>query len=634
MSISTTFIIALSISASFMLIAIISAALFRRHELKLCDKVSARRQAMITPFHIFLVGFFLAATAFIFPICHIESTEVAFVKELKSILISAHTTIRLFVVDIDYSLFSDVINESNITSPTLLSILSVYATALLIIAPVLTASFLLSFFKSASAFLRYLIYPAADLYIISELNDQSLTLAEDIMTDETLTRRRLIVFANVFSREEEECFELVTRARRVGAICFKKDITEISLRPLTGKIKRSIYFMSQNEDENVEQALHMISNCVSHKVYNTPETSFYVFANTAASEVLLNSADNGNMRMRRVRQDRNLAIDLLRTHSIFADAKDVGDEKHIGIVIIGLGGHGRELLKAAVWCAQMPGYKLDVHVFDGDPDVAERMACMAPDLIKYNNLSMEGEPYYNIHFYGGIDVKSAKFLNELSKIETVTTVYITLGDDELDISTAIEVRAQLGRNAVDFGRKVPPIFAVVYDPLKNETFSHNGGLKSFRGKEYGIEFVGDMSRIFSRAFIEQDKLEREGLMHHCGWSQAHVDDPEHEDEQTRQNRALYEKYEYYRKASTASAIYAEFRKELGLVGGISPELDRLLGMYEHNRWTAFMRTEGYVGRKSDRDDVSKVHPDLVVYADLSDAEKRKDDIMIGLDKSK
>ncbi len=629
------FSIAFSLSLLLIALGIVGVAHMRRRELKLCDKISARREAMITPFHIFIIFFFAALVTFLFPFCHVDSQEISFIRELKSFLLSVHTAIKFFVVDAGFEVFSDVLKDKEFPMP-LMSAFSLYGALLLVVAPVLTAGFLLSFFKSASAIARYFFARRADIYIMSELNEQSLTLAEDIMTDETLTGRRIIVFANVFSREEEECFELVTRARRVGAICFKKDITEISLRKWTGKVKRNLYFISQNEDENVEQALMMINNCAAQPVYNTVRTSFYVFANTVESEVLLNSADNGRMRMRRVRQDRNLAIDLLRTHSIFNDARSVGEEKRIGILIVGLGGHGTELLKAATWCAQMPGYKIDIHVFDSDPDIEEKIGCMAPDLLKYNNVEAEGEPYYNMHFYGGMDVTTSAFLNKLSEIEVITTVYITLGDDELDIATAIAVRAQLGRDAIDYGRAVPPIFAVVYDPLKNETFKHNGGLKSFRGKEYGIEFVGDMSRIFSRAFIEQEKLESDGLMHHFGWSESHkaTDDPEKDDAETREKRALYEKYEYYRKASTASAIYAEFRKALGLVAGISPALDSTLGMYEHNRWTAYMRTEGYVGKQADRDDVSKVHPDLIVYADLSDEEKHKDDKMISLDKAK
>ena len=49
---------------------------------------------------------------------------------------------------------------------------------------------------------------------------------------------------------------------------------------------------------------------------------------------------------------------------------------------------------------------------------------------------------------------------------------------------------------------------------------------------------------------------------------------------------------------------------------------------EHRRWNAYMRAEGYVYSgshdKSTRSDIGKMHPDLVDFSSLDEAEKRKD----------
>ena len=49
---------------------------------------------------------------------------------------------------------------------------------------------------------------------------------------------------------------------------------------------------------------------------------------------------------------------------------------------------------------------------------------------------------------------------------------------------------------------------------------------------------------------------------------------------------------------------------------------------EHRRWNAYMRAEGYVFSgstdKSSRNDLAKMHHDLVDFASLSEEEKRKD----------
>ena len=49
---------------------------------------------------------------------------------------------------------------------------------------------------------------------------------------------------------------------------------------------------------------------------------------------------------------------------------------------------------------------------------------------------------------------------------------------------------------------------------------------------------------------------------------------------------------------------------------------------EHRRWTTYMRSEGYVysgsPEKSSRNDLAKMHHDLVDFESLLEEEKRKD----------
>ena len=58
----------------------------------------------------------------------------------------------------------------------------------------------------------------------------------------------------------------------------------------------------------------------------------------------------------------------------------------------------------------------------------------------------------------------------------------------------------------------------------------------------------------------------------------------------------------------------------------------VLEALEHRRWNAYMRAEGYIYSgstdKASRNDLAKIHPDLVPFDMLSSSEKRKDS-MIG-----
>ena len=122
----------------------------------------------------------------------------------------------------------------------------------------------------------------------------------------------------------------------------------------------------------------------------------------------------------------------------------------------------------------------------------------------------------------------------------------------------------------------------------------------------------ELNIIYSEEVIEQTELEEKGLKCHLRWSKTVEDKAE--------NLLLYNTFEYYRKSSMSEVLYSELRRSLGI------ELvhdEELVSDYEHRRWNAYMRTEGYVYNKT-RDYIAKTHPSLIVFDDLSQAEKDKD----------
>ena len=127
--------------------------------------------------------------------------------------------------------------------------------------------------------------------------------------------------------------------------------------------------------------------------------------------------------------------------------------------------------------------------------------------------------------------------------------------------------------------------------------------------------MGNIRTEYSEEVIEQKELEDKGLKCHLRWSKT----VEEQDE----NIKLYNTYEYYRKSSMSEVLYSELRKSLGIELNDDQETKDLISDYEHRRWNAYMRTEGYVYNAT-RDDIAKTHPSLIVFDDLSQAEKDKD----------
>ena len=145
---------------------------------------------------------------------------------------------------------------------------------------------------------------------------------------------------------------------------------------------------------------------------------------------------------------------------------------------------------------------------------------------------------------------------------------------------------------------------------KTQAASH-GGIKNMRDENYGISFIGSIQSRYSIESIERNELETEGLNCHLHWV-SHVDEADAIEK--------YNKYEYYRRSSIAEAIYLRFRDIL------MPDADpELLKEYEHKRWSAYMRSEGYIGGNQ-KDSIAKTHPLLIPYQSLSPEEQNKDAI--------
>lgn len=72
---------------------------------------STRRSYILTPFQLFLIGFFVSATILFFPIyyCDYFSEEFGVSKLIKSVLMSIHNTMRLFILDGDFEIIKSSI---------------------------------------------------------------------------------------------------------------------------------------------------------------------------------------------------------------------------------------------------------------------------------------------------------------------------------------------------------------------------------------------------------------------------------------------------------------------------------------------------------------------------------------------
>lgn len=480
----------------------------------------------LSRFQILIIGFFVAAIIAFFPLYYFDylTDKNVFIKGIKAIVLAAQNVLRLITLNGEYDNIKNLMSDTSRINAIIGNIYSIYLLIIFIGAPILAAGFVLSFFKNTVSKIKYCLKTRKNIYYISELNKNSFELARNILNDKHANRKNMVVFTNV-KAENQTDYELINATRRIGAICFRNDITSLNLKKNKKNITRKLYFISDNEDENINKAFYLIKDMKENKNYNHKDTEFYIFANNVESSSLMYTLKyqekDLKMKIRRVNMERYLAIDAVMNtkDNIFSTARENAHKvKTMQVLLVGLDGYGYEFLKNICWCSQMPGYNLVVNIFDKDHSIQERMAKDASEILKYNDSKIVGEARYKLNFYN-VDVNKEEFVNKLYEIETPTIVYVMLSDDESNIKVSMNIRQYLCRKNMENGLQIP-IYTIIQDKLKNKALRVNQNqsqLLTKDDKNYNIQTLGDVRFIYCPENVEQRNLEQMGLKQHYGY---------------------------------------------------------------------------------------------------------------------
>ena len=587
--------------------------------------IKYKSKRILTQDKILFAGTFLSAAVMFYPV-YVKNFEIAGTLDfLKPILASVQNAIRLFALDGDY--FDTLVGFEFYPSDEMKQNYTLLGAVLYVCAPLLTFGFILSFFKNLKSHRRYIFNFYKTTHVFSELNKKSLALAKNIMEYDKKTRKfklfptAMVVFTDVLKKQEEESIELIEAAKELGAVLFTKDLEAVRYRFKKSVRKVNFYLISDDETEKISHAENIMKN------YDYKNTVLRVFSYSIASELLLASKNVKNMKVIRVNDIQSLIYNNLDKYGarLFETAREREDgKKVISAAIVGLGRYGIELLKALSWYCQLDGYTVKINVFDNSPTAMEEFVDMCPDLMseKYNGRDNNGDAEYDITIHQGIDVYSDEFIQKMLAIKDLTYIFICLGDDETNLKNAVRIRSLCERNM----KYKPDIETVVYDSdIKNNMNCNPGvsdmGVHNFKKQPYNIHMIGDLENFYSVETIIESELITEGIGVHMRYAN---DDEE------------FWKYEYNYRSSIAKALHERLRRKLGLdIPGVCKPWDErteeeklAIGKVEHRRWNAYMRSEGYrysgSKDKSTRNDLAKLHHNLVPVTELTDDDLRKD----------
>ena len=544
--------------------------------------------------HIFYVlfgGVFVASFFMLLPIA-LDWLKGEKWCAVKAFLNAFHNTLRLFVVEGDYEL---VFGFTRKLQDPIQTIYAVFASILIVIAPMLTFGFVMIFFKTFFSYVRYLLHFFSETYVFTELNEKTLMLAKDLKVN---MKHRNIVFTGIAKVIEEES-ELVEEARRFGAILFKRGAEYYNFSFHAQK-KKLVFFASAEE---------AIGLC---KKYGEREhTELYVFEKHTSGELILSSLTPTKMKIRRIHEEQALIQRFLYDEgmTIFDSAVECGAQKYITAMVVGMGYMGSHLAKTLPWFCQMDGYHFVMHLFSEKVSEIEKFAVECPELVdeKHNgNFDAEGEAQYFIQMHEAVEIESKRFWEDVSKIQDTSFIFVSLGTDERNIQTAVALRIYYEKFS-----KHPYIVTVVKDSDKKEALVN---AKNYSGQAYDIHMIGDEQEFYSEKVLLHSDVEEVALGRHLKWGC--------EEE--------FWRFEYNYSSSIASAIHRKMKAYCGIPGVEKKKEERLeeekwnLRKLEHRRWNAYMRAQGYTWAEK-RNNLAKTHPCLVPFEELSLVDQEKDD---------
>lgn len=575
----------------------------------LLDRIGKKNNKVFTPLNILTIGVFISTIVGSFPVYYLNCEQQEVTRGIKSFFYAVHDTFQVFTLNSDVGFIRENITSESVEFAELYSLVM---SILFVMAPIIIAGVVISFAKNFSSYLKFMSNYFNEVYVFSELNEKSLTLGKALMAKNTL-----IVYTDVFHDDEEKSYELQSEAASINAVFFKKDITNINFRRHKGKI--TFFMIGIDQSENIKQSLRIINQYKDMK-----DSSLYVFADSTESSIILSGVDKGLIKLRRIDEVQSLISrtfyergnELFRravlNHCNDADYIPKRDERvPINTVVIGLGKYGTEMLKLLSWYCQMDGFRVSINAFEKDELAEEKLMAACPDLLseKNNGVYIKGQCEYYIKVFSGMDVDTISFAKAFKSIVPPDYIFISLGDDSANIKAATYLRTLCEQMRIP----KPIIQTVVYD---TETKIALKDITIYDGKSrYDIDFIGDLEEFYSEKVIINSELESKGLACHMAYSQGLPDEERAKEEDK------FWKYDYCYRSSIASALHDKIRKERK----ISPDTEDQL---EHCRWSAYMRSEGYIYSgspdKTSRNNLGKMHHNLVDFDTLPESDKQKD----------
>lgn len=495
-------------------------------------------------------------------------------------------TLRIVTIDADITQFYDVIIgeiSENVLLQLYIVLLGIVHIALPAVSALTAVTVLLRCFSTIQLF--FANKRKRPMFVFSEINERSMHLAKSLKHIKCD-----VVFAD--STADMLGDKILGKHK---LICKEESISELEIRSKKGK---NIYFfcISDDEDLSLSHALQLLERFTAEKESNQEHIHIYQFSKHQDFSVFIDSANKGALDVRCINEYEILIYNLLDQYPLM----NYG-EKSIHVLLHGLSTMNEVALKAIAWCGQISGFSLRISVVG--IDIAKKvqdLRVMVPGLFTDR---------YDIRFY---DCESEKEIVDTISRECTDINYIIVSDESDNIT--MEQGILLRRLFYKLDKKFaacPPIFCYIKEPAKFKLIESLTTAESNpkRKMSYSLTPFGSLDEVFTYERLVDSPLEKLAKNVHLAYEEIFSDG----DIDVKDALKRYNIFEVNKRSNRANALHIRYKllllgldytddpdaKEVVLSDYYSEASIEQMSISEHDRWMAFLETEGWIPSAQD-----------------------------------
>ncbi len=463
---------------------------------------------------------------------------------------------------------------------------ALYKAALLIlhvISPLFTIGITLSFFENSFSEAVYRLRANyRPSHIFSDINERTLSLAESIYAS---NKKALFVF-NGDSQKLEERRDFSERIHEIGG-------TVLDMAP--GEVRHSLrhtrtyYLLGMDSGRNLKDAIRLFEK---YDKQGGEMVKLWLYSKDELAAIIFDNLDE-RIDLRLVNEEQLISMGLMRKYPLY---NAVSDGK-LEIMLVGAGKIGVEILKAAMWCAQLgDGVEVSFHVLDlAAARAAEKLERDCPGLAESCHVT-----------FHTVDIETDSFHRALAQAKP-DYIVLALGEEQRNLRAGTQIRRFYGSH---------PQIHVLTDHRDTETMILENLLisdwrferaqRTFRKKElcsFELLPFGSYAETYSNVRFSNGYYDFLAMAIHAVRFGITETDATHDAEYLRD---LLNKVEFYKNYSYAYATAVPYKlwlmgleladdgeRDLSALEAALPQYEKLLVDQENARWNCYMRTHGW-----------------------------------------